>query len=274
VGDLSERYWLVTGLPSRATLKRRWHEWEAGHHLPGDFYQPILARVFGIARYALFPRERHHGCDAELLETTGMDTVAILARMRTSDVDPATLTAVRLTVDRLCSEYPCRPAEQLIVDGRQWLRRVADLRGHRLTLAQHREVLTLAGWLALLVGCAEYDLGDRTAAEGTRNAALTLGHEADSPELVGWASTDLDRLVEMMKRRSVLQLTTKLTAGGALASSGDAVRRRLAELLGRDGVTDADGWEQVVAEYGLSYGTMDPHRVLDALTPIWRWCTT
>jgi hypothetical protein len=143
--------------------------------------------------------------------------------MRMSDVDAATLTAVRLAVDRLCGEYPCRPAEQLIVDGRQWLRRVADLRGHRLTLAQHREVLTLAGWLALLVGCAEYDLGDRTAAEGTRNAALTLGQEADSPELVGWASTDLDCLVEMMKRRSVLQLATKLTAGGALASSSGAV---------------------------------------------------
>ena len=37
----------VTGLPSRATLKRRWHEWEAGDHLPGDFYQPLLAGVFG-----------------------------------------------------------------------------------------------------------------------------------------------------------------------------------------------------------------------------------
>jgi hypothetical protein len=49
-------------------------------------------------------------------------------------------------------------------------------------------------------------------------------------------------------------------------SASDTVRRGLAEVLCGDGVTDADGWEEVVAEYGLSYGTTDPHRLLHALT--------
>ncbi|HEY0699684.1 MAG TPA: XRE family transcriptional regulator, partial [Micromonospora sp.] len=57
----------------------------------------------------------------------------------------------------------------------------------RLTLAQHREVLTLAGWVALLVGCVEYDMGLRPAAEGTRKAALTLGKEAGNASITGWA---------------------------------------------------------------------------------------
>jgi len=57
----------------------------------------------------------------------------------------------------------------------------------RLTLSQHREVLTLAGMLALLVGCVEYDMGDRRSAEATRRAALSLGTEAGNADVVGWA---------------------------------------------------------------------------------------
>lgn len=174
-------------LPSKETLKRRWREWEAGDHLPGDFYQPVLARTFGTARYALFPQQGRRDGNSELLVATGMDTVDILTRVRMSDVDAATLEALRLTVDRLCSEYAYMPSAQLVIEGRQWLRRVADLRSQRLTFTQHREVLNLAGWLALLVGCVENDMGDRRAAEATRRAALSLGEEAGNPEIVGWA---------------------------------------------------------------------------------------
>ncbi|MGV9238370.1 hypothetical protein [Streptomyces nigra] len=52
---------------------------------------------------------------------------------------------------------------------------------------QHREVLALSGWLALLVGCVEYDTGDRHAAESTRQAALSLATEAGHAEVAGWA---------------------------------------------------------------------------------------
>ncbi|MER6652513.1 hypothetical protein ABT248_18500 [Streptomyces sp. NPDC000971] len=79
------------------------------------------------------------------------------------------------------------PSGQLIIEGRQWLRRVVELHTKSLTLAQHREVLALSGWLALLVGCVEYDMGDRHAAESTRRAALSLATEADHSEVAGWA---------------------------------------------------------------------------------------
>jgi hypothetical protein len=38
-----------------------------------------------------------------------------------------------------------------------------------------------------LVGCLEYDLGDRRAAEATRQAALSLGKEVGSGGIMGWA---------------------------------------------------------------------------------------
>jgi hypothetical protein len=56
-----------------------------------------------------------------------------------------------------------------------------------MTLKQHREILVLAGWVALLVGCVEYDTGQRQAAETTRQAALSLGVEADHGEIIAWA---------------------------------------------------------------------------------------
>ena len=64
--------------------------------------------------------------------------------------------------------------------------RITSLQGQRLTLKQHREILVLAGWVALLVGCVEYDMGDRHAAETTRQAAVSLGAEADHAEIMAW----------------------------------------------------------------------------------------
>jgi hypothetical protein len=44
-----------------------------------------------------------------------------------------------------------------------------------------------SGWITLLLGCVEHDIGDRHAAETTRQAALSLGTEADHPEIQAWA---------------------------------------------------------------------------------------
>ena len=79
------------------------------------------------------------------------------------------------------------PSDQLLTEGRSWLRRVADFQGQRLTLKQHREILTQAGWIALLIACVEYDSGDRQGAETTRQAALGLANEADHAEIRAWA---------------------------------------------------------------------------------------
>lgn len=64
---------------------------------------------------------------------------------------------------------------------------MVDLREHRLGLRQQREMYELAGWLTLLVGCLEYDVGDRRGAEATRRSAMALGQEAGSAAIMGWA---------------------------------------------------------------------------------------
>jgi hypothetical protein len=116
-----------------------------------------------------------------------MDTLELVSRMQATDLDDATIEALRLTTDRLCSDYPFLPSDQLLTEGRNWLRRLNALRGQRLTLAQHREILVLTGWLALLIGCVEYDSGRRNEAETTRRAALSLGTETDNAVITAWA---------------------------------------------------------------------------------------
>src|SRR5215472_6550342 len=175
-----------TELPAPESLKRQWKRWEAGEVQPSEFYQPIIAATFGTVTHAMFPVPPRSDA-ADVLAMTGMDTLELVSRLQRSDLDQATLDGLRIMADRLCSEYPFMPADQLLIEGRAWLRRITSLQGQRLTLRQHREILVLAGWVALLVGCVEYDMGQRHAAETTRQAALSLGTEADHAEIMAWA---------------------------------------------------------------------------------------
>jgi transcriptional regulator with XRE-family HTH domain len=174
-------------LPDDASMLRQWKQWESGEHTPSEFYQPIVAATFGTVTHAMFPESGRRDGNAEILAASGMDTLELLSRMQATDLDDATIEALRLTTDRLCSDYPFLPSDQLLTEGRNWLRRLNALRGQRLTLAQHREILVLTGWLALLIGCVEYDSGRRNEAETTRRAALSLGTETDNAVISAWA---------------------------------------------------------------------------------------
>jgi hypothetical protein len=169
---------------SQESLLRQWKEWEAGRVRPRHWARYVAA-TFGTVEDDLFPPET--ASDSLLVTATGMDTAELIARLRGSSVDDATLQAVRVTADRLCTEYRYRPAQDLRIEGQEWLRRITRLTEQRLTFQQHGEVLYLAGLLALLVGCVEYDAGDPVAAEATRQFARDLGAEIDNRDLMGWA---------------------------------------------------------------------------------------
>lgn len=174
------------GVPGTASLLRNWKRWESGDVEPDDFYKPLIARTFGTVCGAFFPPAEAR-VDGALRAGVGMDTLELVSRIRASDASQATLDALRITADRLCAQYPYAPAEQLSAEGHEWLRRISSLLDRRLTLAQHREVLSLAGTVSLLVGCVEHDLGLTNQARATRQAALSLGEECGDVEVIGWA---------------------------------------------------------------------------------------
>jgi len=179
-------------LPATSSLLRQYKRWEAGEVEPDRgkaelFYKPIIAKMFGTVTHAMFPVAARRDAGTDVLAVTGMDTLELVSRLQRSDLDQATLDGLRIMADRLCSEYPFMPGDQLLTEGRAWLRRVVTFRGQRLTLSQHREILVLGGWIALLLACVEYDTGKRQQAETTRQAALALGTEADHAEIRAWA---------------------------------------------------------------------------------------
>src|SRR5215469_4801875 len=121
-------------LPGKESLLRRVHAWESGASCPDDFYKPIIAATFGTVTAAIWPVNGSRDADAELVAGAGMDTLEILTRLRSSSVDDATLDGLRITVERLCSEYPYIPAQQLLIEGRAWLRRMITMLDRKLTL--------------------------------------------------------------------------------------------------------------------------------------------
>lgn len=143
--------------------------------------------ALGTVTASLFPPVERTESGIEILSAKGTDKLEIVSRLNVSAVNDATLDGLRIMVDELCSEYASASPVDPILEGRQWLRRITELREQRLGFRQRRDALELAGWLGSSCGCLEYDLGDRRAAEAARQAALSLGQEVDSPGIIGWA---------------------------------------------------------------------------------------
>lgn len=121
------------------------------------------------------------------LDQTPWQTAELIQRMQASDTTAGTLESLHATVQELCCQYNHRDALDLRQEAHGWLQHVAGLLRRPVGLKAHADLLVAGGWLALLAGCVEYDLGMRTAAGSTRTAAMQLGLEAGHPEIAGWA---------------------------------------------------------------------------------------
>jgi tetratricopeptide (TPR) repeat protein len=115
------------------------------------------------------------------------DTMELVHLAGASDISPGTIEILEEAVDLLCRAYPSTPAAVLRDRAKQRLAYVLRLFNGRLTLRQHRELLVHAGWLAALLGCVHYDLGEREQAEAARQCAYQFAKEAGHGELMGWA---------------------------------------------------------------------------------------
>ena len=156
------------------------------------------------------------------------ETAELLQRVQASDTSPATLERLHATIYELCCEYPTREAGRLRKEAQGWMREIVQLLHRPVGLAAHQELLVAAGWLALLAGCLEYDMGIRAGAEATRVAARQLGDEGGHPEIVGWA-------YEMAAWFALTQARHKGVLDAAQAGKGSAPGGSAAvQLLGQE----------------------------------------
>lgn len=120
-------------------------------------------------------------------DATPWETAELLERLTASDTSPGTLQSLHGAVTELCCQYSWRDASELRTEAHGWIEHVGKLLKKPVGVKAHQELMTAAGWLALLVGCVEWDMGLKASAEYTRTAAQQIGHEAGNFEQVGWA---------------------------------------------------------------------------------------
>ena len=111
----------------------------------------------------------------------------LIRKIHRTDVGRDTIDQLTVITEQLCCEYVSRPADELRADAHHQLEYVQQLLEGPTRLAEHRELLVIAGWLALLIGCLNYDLGLARHAETARTAAFQLGREAGHGEIVAWS---------------------------------------------------------------------------------------
>lgn len=121
------------------------------------------------------------------LDSKPWQTAELLSRLQTSDVSSSTLESLESAVVEMCCEYAYRDAFELRAEAIDWINRIGQLLRRPVGLKAHEQLLASAGWLSLLIGCLEYDLGMRTAAESTRRAAQSMAIESGHNEIHAWA---------------------------------------------------------------------------------------
>lgn len=117
----------------------------------------------------------------------GMDRDEVDLRLRSSDINQGLIEKVRNTTDSLCCDYVYAPASELVKTGQWWLDRICGLETRKVHPTATRELKREAGRLALLVGCAQYDLQETSEAEKSRLVALSLGKDIGHTGLQSWA---------------------------------------------------------------------------------------
>jgi transcriptional regulator with XRE-family HTH domain len=110
----------------------------------------------------------------------------LVRRVTASDVSRETLDRLELAADRLCMAYATVSPALLLPRVRRHLEYVTSLVGARKTLTQHRRLIVVGGWLALLRATLHIDLRQSVAADAYLGTAARMAEEAEHNEIVAW----------------------------------------------------------------------------------------
>ncbi|WP_409237332.1 multiprotein-bridging factor 1 family protein [Streptomyces sp. PA5.6] len=125
-----------------------------------------------------------------------MDAWELVRRVQASDVGPATLSRLERAFDDLAMAYPKDPPDDLLRKVRRHSAYVVRLLGAKKTLAEHRRLLVIGGWLSLLGATLHIDLKQDGAATARLQTAAALAQEAGVPEIEAWCfETDAWRVL-------------------------------------------------------------------------------
>jgi transcriptional regulator with XRE-family HTH domain len=117
------------------------------------------------------------------------DEIAALDLVRqaeASQVGSGSVERLELAVDDLATAYPSTPSAVLLDRVRGYLGYVTRLLDAKATLAEHRRLLVVGGWLSLLAATTLIDLHRDRAAAAHLRTAVQLARETEHAEIAAW----------------------------------------------------------------------------------------
>jgi transcriptional regulator with XRE-family HTH domain len=147
-----------------------------------------LAAGGTLAAVAPAPAPRRPPPAAAADDSTADEIAALdLARLaELSEVGASTIERLELAVDELATAYPGASPAELNSRVRGYLRYVGRLLDGRMTLAEHRRLLIVAGWLSLLAATTLIDLHRDHAVAAHLRTAAQLARETGHAEIAAW----------------------------------------------------------------------------------------
>lgn len=119
-------------------------------------------------------------------EPDEFEALELARRIAASDLSGETLDQLETIVDDLACGYATTPPEELLPRARRSLAYVGVLLDARKTLAQHRRLLVIGGWLSLLTATLSIDVRQRHAADAYLSAARQMAEHAEHAEIQAW----------------------------------------------------------------------------------------
>jgi transcriptional regulator with XRE-family HTH domain len=174
-----------------------------------------------------------------------IDAIELARRVSASDVGNETLDRLERAADTMAMAYARTPPAELLPRVRRHLDYVSSLVDARKTLAQHRRLLVVGGWFALLRATLHIDLRQSAAADAYLVTASQLADQAEHPEIAAWCletkawdvltSGDFRRALELSRHAQAIapqgsSALVQATAqeGRAWARIGDQAQTRIA----------------------------------------------
>lgn len=159
------------------------------------------------------------------------DALELARRVAASDVGEETLTRLEAVVDELAIAYSKTPPAALLGRIRQHLGYINKLLDARKTLAEHRRLLVVGGWLSLLGATVHIDLKQQHAATARLKTAASLARHAGHDEIHAWCyETEAWRVLTDGNYSRALELSR---AARALAPAGSSAAIQATAQEGR-----------------------------------------
>lgn len=159
------------------------HELETGQKVPSAAVAHRLDTALmagGRLASALRPPA---ALDAE----SEIEAAELARRVTASDISHETLDRLDGVADELAMAYAATPPAALLPRVRRHLDFVSSLIDGRKTLSQHRRLIVVGGWLALLRATLHIDLRQGHAANAYLLTAAQMADQADHAEIAAWA---------------------------------------------------------------------------------------